>query len=116
MQVKSIADMQEAEATGDSDSSKEDDKEASEKEEESEDENDKKRMAALAKLENAGEDTIFGQASHQYVISYTIYAYLILWCYIVLLNFCLTCFWWSFGDVLVSNYTLITDFHFYLIR
>ncbi|KAM7479225.1 hypothetical protein LguiA_027438 [Lonicera macranthoides] len=62
--VKSIADMQEV--TVDSDSSKEDDKEASEKEEGSEDENDKKRMAALAKLENASGDTIFGQASHQY--------------------------------------------------
>lgn len=80
------------EETEDSDSSKEDDKEASEKEGESGDENDKKRMAALAKLENASEDTIFGQASHKYVISNTIYIYLILWGYIALLNFYLTCF------------------------
>ncbi|KAI3789360.1 hypothetical protein L2E82_02153 [Cichorium intybus] len=45
----------------DSESSKEDHQEASDKDQESEDEDDKKRKAALERLEKASEDTILGQ-------------------------------------------------------
>ncbi|KAL8223819.1 hypothetical protein R6Q57_019294 [Mikania cordata] len=47
----------------DSESSKEDLPEASDKDQESGDEDDKKRKAALERLEKASEDTFLGQAS-----------------------------------------------------
>lgn len=50
----------------DSDSSNENETEASDKEEESENEEDKRRKAALDKLEKASEDTLLGQASLEY--------------------------------------------------
>lgn len=58
--AKSLADVQNA--LEDTESLKEDDREVL-VEEESEDENDKKRKAALEKLEKAGEDSLLGQAS-----------------------------------------------------
>ncbi|KAJ9537807.1 hypothetical protein OSB04_030540 [Centaurea solstitialis] len=58
----SISDLQN-ELEG-SESSKEDRTEASDKDEGSEDEDDKKRKAALERLENASEDTLLGQASY----------------------------------------------------
>lgn len=47
-------------------SSNEDETETSDKEGDDEDEDAKKRKAALEKLENASEDTLLGQASHNY--------------------------------------------------
>lgn len=63
--AKSIADLQSS--PEESESYKEGDGEESavEKEEE-EDENDKQRKAALDKLEKASEDTVLGQACHEY--------------------------------------------------
>lgn len=63
--AKSIADLQSF--PEESESYKEGDGEESavEKEEE-EDENDKQRKAALDKLEKASEDTVLGQACHEY--------------------------------------------------
>lgn len=52
-----------------SESSNEDETETSDKEGDAEDEDDKRRKAALEKLEKASEDTILGQASHGYEIS-----------------------------------------------
>lgn len=57
--ANSISDLQN-ELEG-SESSKEDHQEASDKDQESEDEDDKKRKAALERLEKASEDTILGQ-------------------------------------------------------
>lgn len=54
-----IADLQNE--LQDSESSKEDKSEVSDKDQESEDEDDKKRKAALDKLENASDDTFLGQ-------------------------------------------------------
>ncbi|CAL5425657.1 unnamed protein product [Camellia sinensis] len=50
----------------DSESSKDDDMEGSAVQGESEDANDKRRKAALDKLEKASEDTILGQSCHKY--------------------------------------------------
>lgn len=58
--AKSFADVQNA--LEDSESLKEDEREVL-VEEESEDENDKKRKAALEKLEKASEESLLGQAS-----------------------------------------------------
>ncbi|XP_028105640.1 uncharacterized protein LOC114304705 [Camellia sinensis] len=63
--AKSIADMQNV-VKEDLESLKEDDMERSAVQGESEDENDKRRKAALDKLEKASEDTILGQACHKY--------------------------------------------------
>lgn len=59
--AQSIADLQIAEEN--SESSKEDETETSGKEEDTEDEEGTRRKAALDKLENASEDTLFSQAS-----------------------------------------------------
>ncbi|KAF5953044.1 hypothetical protein HYC85_010988 [Camellia sinensis] len=63
--AKSIADMQNV-VKEDLESLKEDDMERSAVQGESEDENDKRRKAALDKLEKASEGTILGQACHKY--------------------------------------------------
>lgn len=60
--AQSIADMQIAEEN--SESSKEDEIETSGKEEDTEDEEGTRHKAALDKLENASEDTLFSQASY----------------------------------------------------
>lgn len=57
--ANSISDLQNE--IEDSESSKEDHPEASDKDQESEDEDDKKRKAALERLEKASEDTFLGQ-------------------------------------------------------
>lgn len=62
--ANSISDLQKE--LEDSESSKEDHPEASDKDQESEDEDDKRRKAALEKLENASDDTFLGQASFKY--------------------------------------------------
>lgn len=62
--AKSIADLQSF--PEESESYKEGDGEESAVEKEEEDENDKQRKAALDKLEKASEDTVLGQACHEY--------------------------------------------------